>query len=97
MLSSRQASYAAWKNIQTKKDNLEFLDKRVDDVFEETFVAYPTSEVLELAKFYETRDAKWRDRVYVLLAAVMGGAIGALLSQLPRVVQWIELLLDQPG
>ena len=97
MLSSRQASDSAWKNIQTKNDYLEFLDKSVDDVFEKTFSAYPTSEVLELAKFYETRDAKWRDRAYVLLAAVMGGAIGALLSQLPRVVEWIEFLLNQPG
>ena len=81
MLTSRQYAYSARKNIQTGED-LQFLDKVVDHTFEETFRAYPTSEVLELAKFYETRDSKWRDRVYVLVAAVIGGAIGAILSQL---------------
>ena len=81
MLWSQQAEHSAKKRLQTD-EGPDFLDKKVDDAFEETFRGYPTSEVLELAKFYEARDAKWRDRAYVLLAAVMGGGIGALLSQL---------------
>ena len=81
VLWSQQVAYSAKKGLQTD-EGPDFLDRKVDDAFEETFRGYPTSEVLELAKFYETRDAKWRDRAYVLLAAVMGGGIGALLSQL---------------
>ena len=82
--------------MQSEDEGLEFLDKKLNDALEEAFWAYPTAEVLELAKFYETRDSKRRDRVYVLLAAVMGGAIGAILSQLPSVAKWIAALLNQP-
>ena len=81
MLWNQQMANTAKKGLQTD-EGPDFLDKKVADAFEETFRSYPTSEVLELAEFYETRDAKWRDRAYVLLAAVMGGGIGALLSQL---------------
>ena len=96
-LSDRQIFVSAMRNIQNEDENLEFLDKRLHEELEEAFWAYPTAEVLELAKFYETRDSKRRDRGYVLLAAVMGGAIGAILSQLPSVGKWVTALFNQPG
>ena len=81
MLSNRQFAFSAKKKIGIENDNLEFLDEKLDNALEETFVTYPTSEVLQLAKFYEERDSKWQDRIYFVLAALIGGVIGAILSQ----------------
>lgn len=86
MLSDRQRTFIDNKKIQAVDENLKFLDRKLDDTLEDSFGfdRYPTSELLELAKFYEDRDAKWRDRMYFVLAATMGGTIGAILSQLFR-------------
>ena len=80
-LSNRQSMLSARKEIGIEDDNLEFLDKKLDDAIEEAFGTYPTSEVLQLAKFYEERDSRWQDRIYFVLAALIGGTIGAILTE----------------
>ena len=52
-LSDRQIFVSAMRNIQNEDENLESLHKKLNDALEEAFWAYPTAEVLELAKFYE--------------------------------------------
>ena len=68
------------KDLLAREDVADCLREYVSDSFDEAFAEYPTSEVLEFARFYESRDAKWRDRIYFLLAAAMGGAIGAAMT-----------------
>lgn len=77
----RQAASSLRTDLSENHERIEFLDKSVVKAFEGTFFEYPTSEVLELANFYEARDAKWRDRAYFLLAALVGGAVGALITR----------------
>lgn len=81
MFRYREAS-SSHKNLLAKKQGTsKFWRENLTDTFDEAFSEYPTAEVLELAKFYESRDAKWRDRVYFLLAALVGGAVGAVITQ----------------
>ena len=80
-MTSYQTATSDKKNVLKANEDLEFLDKKIGDAFEDAFYEYPTGEVLELVKFYEARDAKWRDRVYLLLAALIGGTVGAMMTQ----------------
>jgi hypothetical protein len=62
----------------------EFLEKHITDATEETFVRYPTEEMLELVRFNEERGARWLDRASVFFAAIMGGMIGAAITLLTQ-------------
>ena len=62
----------------------DFLKQSVKEGFDETFSRYPTSEMLSLAAFCETKSAKRSDRRALLYAAVAGGIVGSLVTMLTR-------------
>lgn len=64
------------------KDCPRFVRKSVEEAITDTVSEYPTTEMLELARFHEDRGAKWLDRVSVFVAAVTGGIIGAIITLL---------------
>ena len=81
MIFERRSLASGRSNLQEKFDRVEFLEEHIAQTFEDTFFEYPTSEVLELAEFHEQRDAKWRDRLYLAFAALLGGTVGAAITQ----------------
>ncbi len=76
----RQWAISARERISKTGGGPAFLEERIDQAFGDTFIEYPTSEMLQLASFYEGRNAKLLDRVAFFVAAVAGGIVGAIIT-----------------
>lgn len=88
VMSFRAGGVFEYRGARSSRSRIEethktpqFMEDAIAKAFDEAFFEYPTSDVLDLAKFYEARDAKWRDRIYFVVAAVVGGIIGAVIAR----------------
>lgn len=82
----RQQAVSQRKSLARSGNYPDFLVQSVEEAFEETFQAYPTTEVLGLAGFLESKNAKRRDRSAYFFAAVSGGVVGSIITLLARYV-----------
>jgi hypothetical protein len=54
-----------------------FIDKKIN---QEIDINYPVKQTIELIKFYENRRMKYLELIITIIAAIIGGAIGSLLT-----------------